>query len=65
MKKGSAVLTIFEKATVPYAGASVEVTWPIASSATTGNSVRSSDHVSCGNLRIATHSQPRPRGSGM
>ena len=68
VKSGSAVLTMLEKATVPYAGARVEVTCPTESSAATGSSVCSSALVSRATCRVGTHSSAplgERVGSGM
>eukprot|EP00967_Tisochrysis_lutea_P019787 scaffold22504_cov32-Tisochrysis_lutea.AAC.3 len=60
---------MLEKATVPYAGASVLVAWPTQRSATTGITARSSAMLSLGTCRTATHSRlpsgaRSPMGSG-
>ena len=68
MKSGSAVLTMFEKATVPKAGASVDVTWPVESSAATGSSRRTSAPVRRGGcltgFQTTRPSSSRARRSG-
>eukprot|EP00962_Isochrysis_galbana_P042307 scaffold15769_cov125-Isochrysis_galbana.AAC.4 len=47
---------MFEKATVPYAGARVLVAWPTQRRPTTGATTRISERLSLGTCRTATHS---------
>ena len=61
VKRGSRVLTTLVKATVPYAGATVDITCPSASHTATVLTWRSCSSVSRGGARSGAKRRPSPR----